>query len=116
MTGPADPFAPNDGTADRNSRGIGFWALVRHQFGNWRMSVRPKLLRPSPSLQYRAIPRLRQWMGGRMLPCAVQGGRRAELDHLWGVTLAANAVVVCDVAPKQVAGGVPAQFIGRGRA
>jgi serine O-acetyltransferase len=33
----------------------GFWAVFWHRFGNWRMSVRPKLLRMPLTVIYRVM-------------------------------------------------------------
>lgn len=182
-----DPFAPNHGHQNGNPTGIrfwalvaedyrtndrdilsqGFWALFWHRFGNWRMSVRPKLLRAPLSAIYKVMYKLCQWMGGIMLPYTVHVGRRVRIDHFGGMILVAhsigddviirqnttfgiasldgmedrpiieegveigagavivgrirvgagakvgaNAVVVRDVAPGQVVGGVPAKPIG----
>jgi serine O-acetyltransferase len=184
----SDPFAPSRGTENANPAGIGFWALVAedfrtndrdlgsqgfwalfwHRFGNWRMSVRPRLLRAPLTVVYRVMYKLCQWMGGIMLPYTVRVGRRVRLDHFGGMILVAhtigddvvvrqnttlgiagldamedrpiigdrvqigagavivgrirvgdgavigaNAVVVRDVAPGQLVGGVPARPIGR---
>lgn len=110
----SDPawLAPNPGTRNCNPQGIGFWALVAedlrtndgdwlaqgfwtlfwHRFGNWRMSVRPRLLRLPLTLVYRAMFRLGQWMAGMMLPYTVRVGRRVRLDHFGGMVLVAQAI------------------------
>jgi hypothetical protein len=41
------------GPDNMNPAGVGFWALFSHRFGNWRMSVRPKLLRAPLTALYR---------------------------------------------------------------
>jgi serine O-acetyltransferase len=109
---PEDPFAPWHGTADANPPGIGFWALVRedfaanerdllsqgfwtlfwHRFGNWRMGVRPKVLRLPLSLLYKLMFKACQWMGGIMLPYTVRVGRRVSLDHFGGMVLVAHTI------------------------
>lgn len=115
MTEPVpDPelFLPNDGTRNLNPPGIGFWALVAedfatndrdlfsqgfwalfwHRFGNWRMLVRPRLLRLPLTLFYRAMYKACQWFGGIMLPYTVRVGRRVRLDHFGGMILVAQAI------------------------
>jgi len=113
---PAEPlselFTPNPGTSNANPEGIGFWALVAedfrsngsdwgsqgfwtlfwHRFGNWRMSVRPKLLRAPLSLIYRFMYKLCQVLCGIMLPYTVRVGRRVKLDHFGGMILVAQTI------------------------
>jgi len=107
-----DPFAPNHGAHNGNPEGIGFWALVRedfatndrdwlsqgfwtlfwHRFGNWRMSVKPRLLRLPLSLIYALMFRMCQWLCGMMLPYTVKVGRRVRLDHFGGMVLVAHTI------------------------
>lgn len=115
MTEPApdpDLFLPNDGTCNLNPPGIrfwalvaedfatndrdlfsqGFWALFWHRFGNWRMSVRIKLLRMPLTLTYKVMYKACQWFGGIMLPYTVRVGRRVRLDHFGGMILVAQTI------------------------
>ncbi len=102
----------NTGIANRNPEGIGFralvredyrtqegglgaqgfWALFWHRFGNWRMSVRPKLLRLPFSLLYRIGAKLTQVLAGIDLPYTVNVGRRVKLEHFGGMILIARAI------------------------
>lgn len=113
MTTP-DPslFLPNDGRQNGNPAGIGFWALVAedfnshgrgafsqgfwalfwHRFGNWRMGVRPKLLRAPLSLLYKIMAKLCEWLCGIFLPYTVRVGRRVRLEHFGGMILVAQAI------------------------
>ena len=70
----------------------GFWALFWHRFGNWRMSVKPKVLRAPLSLVYRIGARLTQWFAGIDLPYTVNVGRRVTLEHFGGLILVARAI------------------------
>ena len=112
MTGQADPFMPAIGAENGNPPGIGFWALVAedyrtndrdfgsqgfwalfwHRFGNWRMSVRPKILRAPLTVLYRIMYKLCQWICGIMLPYTVRVGRRVRLDHFGGMILVAHTI------------------------
>lgn len=105
-------FRPNPGHANGNPPGIGFgalvaedfrthgrdlfsqgfWALFWHRFGNWRMSVRPKLLRAPLTLLYRIMFKLCEWVCGIMLPYTVRVGRRVRLDHFGGMILVAQSI------------------------
>ena len=70
----------------------GFWALFWHRFGNWRMSVRPKLLRAPLTVLYRIGTKLTEWFCGIMLPYTVIVGRRVRLEHFGGMILIASAI------------------------
>jgi serine O-acetyltransferase len=104
-------FVKNPGATNENPRGIGFWSLVAedwrthgadplsqgfwtlfwHRFGNWRMSVRPKLLRAPLSMIYRVMEKLCQWTGIQ-LPYTVRVGRRVRLEHFGGMILVAQTI------------------------
>lgn len=77
---------------DRGNLSQGFWALFWHRFGNWRMSVRPKVLRLPLTVIYRLMYKLCQWMGGIDLPYTVRVGRRVRLEHFGGMILVAQAI------------------------
>lgn len=105
-------FEPNPGTANANPPDINFWTLVAedlrthegdllsqgfwtlfwHRFGNWRMSVRPKLARVPLSILYKLMYRLGQRSGGIMLPYTVRVGRRVKLEHFGGMILVAQTI------------------------
>ncbi|MEL6207939.1 MAG: transferase [Pseudomonadota bacterium] len=70
----------------------GFWALFWHRFGNWRMSVRPRVLRLPLTLIYRVMYRLGQRTAGIILPYSVVVGRRVKLEHFGGMILAAARI------------------------
>jgi serine O-acetyltransferase len=111
-TAPPVPSEINDGSANANPPGIGFWALVAedfrthesrlvsqgfwalfwHRFGNWRMSVRPRLLRLPLSALYKVMFRLGERTGGIMLPYNVVVGRRVKLEHFGGMVLSAYRI------------------------
>lgn len=70
----------------------GFWALAVHRFGNWRMSVRPKLLRAPFSIVYKLLYRGVEWTCGISLPYTVRVGRRVRLWHHGGMILHAASI------------------------
>lgn len=70
----------------------GFWALFNHRFGNWRMGVRPKLLRAPLTLAYRVWRKLVQICAGIDLPYTVRVGRRVKLEHFGGMILVARSI------------------------
>lgn len=79
-------------THDRDFVSQGFWTLFWHRFGNWRMSVRPRLLRAPLTLIYRTMAKLGQWLAGIDLPYTVVVGRRVKLEHFGGMILIAERI------------------------
>lgn len=70
----------------------GFWALFWHRYGNWRMSVRPRLLRMPCSLVYKVMHKLTQWFCSIDLPYSVVVGRRVKIEHFGGMILVAERI------------------------
>lgn len=70
----------------------GFWALFWHRFGNWRMSLRPRILRAPFSVLYRMMHKACQWFCGIDLPYNVVVGRRVRLEHFGGMILVAVSI------------------------
>jgi serine O-acetyltransferase len=79
-------------THDGNPFEQGFWAVAVHRFGNWRMGVRPKVLRAPFSLLYRILFKWVQWTCGITLPYTVRLGRRVRLWHHGGMVLHAESI------------------------
>ena len=65
----------------------GFRALAVHRFGNWRMSVEPKLLRAPLSVVYRAAERHCRNVYGIELPYSAKVGRRVKIEHQGGIVV-----------------------------
>ncbi len=70
----------------------GFWAVAVHRFGNWRMSVRPKLLRFPFSVAYKLLYKWVEWTCGISLPYTVKLGRRVRIWHHGGMILHAAEI------------------------
>ncbi|MDG3008123.1 serine O-acetyltransferase [Paludisphaera mucosa] len=70
----------------------GFWAVALHRFGNWRMGVRPKLLRAPFSLLHRFLSAWAELLGGVHLPYTVRLGRRVRIWHHGGIVLHARSI------------------------
>jgi serine O-acetyltransferase len=105
-------FIVNDGRSNLNPEGIGFfalvaedyrshgrdffspgfWALFWHRFGNWRMGIKPRLLRLPFSLCYQFMHLWVRWMAGIELPYTVKVGRRVILEHFGGMVLVAQSI------------------------
>ncbi len=70
----------------------GFWALVIHRLGNWRMSIPSKLLRLPFSALYKFMYRFVEWTCGISLPYTVKVGRRVRIWHHGGMILHAAEI------------------------
>ena len=70
----------------------GLWAVAIHRFGNWRMGIRPKLLRAPFSLAFRFLFKLVELAGGIHLPYIVRLGRRVRIWHHGGIVLHARSI------------------------
>jgi serine O-acetyltransferase len=70
----------------------GFWAVAVHRFGNWRMGVRPRLLRLPLSIVYKVLFKFVEWTCGITLPYTVKLGRRVRIWHHGGMILHAARI------------------------
>ena len=70
----------------------GYWAVAVHRFGNWRMGVRPRVLRLPLSLLYKLMEKWVQWTCGITLPYTVKLGRRVRIWHHGGMVLHARSI------------------------
>jgi serine O-acetyltransferase len=79
-------------TYDHDPLEPAFWAIAMHRFGNWRMSVRPKLLRLPFSLTYKFLSRVVELVAGIHLPYTVRVGRRVRIWHHGAIVLHARSI------------------------
>jgi serine O-acetyltransferase len=79
----------------------GFRAVAVHRFGNWRMTVRPKLLRAPLSLLYRALFRHVRNHYGIELPYSATLGRRVIIEHQGAIVIHGSAVIGDDCILRQ---------------
>ena len=79
-------------THERDFLSQGFWALFVHRFGNWRMGVRPKLLRMPFTLLYKFLYKFVEWTCGISLAYTVKVGRRLHIWHHGGMILGAREI------------------------
>ena len=111
---PATPAKPEfmRGEVNQNPVGMGLWALIRedrrthdgkwleqglwavavHRFGNWRMGIRPRILRLPFSILYKFLNKLVEWTCGISLPYTVRLGRRVRIWHHGGMILHAKSI------------------------
>jgi serine O-acetyltransferase len=79
-------------THDRKLLEQGFWAVVVHRYGNWRMGIRNKYLRYPFTLFYKFLNKFVEWTCGISLPYTVKLGRRVRLWHFGGMFLHARSI------------------------
>ena len=71
---------------------LGLWPIVLHRFGNWRMSIRPRILRFPFSVAHRYLTLFVEITTGISLPYTVQLGRRVRIWHHSGIVLHARSI------------------------
>jgi GT2 family glycosyltransferase/serine acetyltransferase len=79
-------------THDRNPLEPGFWAVAVHRFGNWRMGIRPKVVRAPLTVAYRTLFTGVNWLWGIDIGYNVKLGRRVRLWHHGTMVLSARAI------------------------
>jgi len=79
-------------THDRNIIDPGFWAVAVQRFGNWRMGIRPKVLRAPFSLIYKTLFWLIEICLGISLPYNTVLGRRVRIWHHGGIFIGARSI------------------------
>jgi serine O-acetyltransferase len=79
-------------THDRNVLDAGFWAVAVQRFGNWRMGIRPKVLRAPFSLIYKTLFGLIEICLGISLPYNTVLGRRVRIWHHGGIFIGARSI------------------------
>ncbi|MEM9705751.1 MAG: transferase [Pseudomonadota bacterium] len=70
----------------------GFWALVNHRFGNWRMGIKNRIIRAPLTLFYRIWYKIVQIACGIDIPYTVSVGRRVRFEHFGGMILVARKI------------------------
>lgn len=124
------------GTTNQNPKGLGLFALLRedfrihdrvllqpglwaiwiHRFGNWRMGIRPNILRAPFTVLYRIAYRLMVLAFGIDLCYSVKLGRRVRIWHHGGIFINAKSIgddvrlrhnVAIGVASRNDTDGVP---------
>ena len=79
-------------TNGRDLLSPGFWTLSVHRFGNWRMSLKAKLLRAPMTAAYCIAYRSMVALWGIELPYNVKVGRRVRLGHHGCMVLGASEI------------------------
>ncbi|MDO8361984.1 MAG: serine acetyltransferase [Actinomycetota bacterium] len=88
-------------THGRDATLPGFRAVVVHRFGNWRLTVEPRILRAPLTLLYRFLYRwVRNRYGIELPHCAVVG-RRVCVEHQGGIVVHGSAVIGDDSTIRQ---------------
>lgn len=73
-------------------RELGLWPILVHRFGNWRMDIRPKLLRAPFSFFHNFLYTMVEITTGVSLPYNVPVGRRVRIWHHGGIILHARSI------------------------
>ena len=79
-------------THERDWTSQGFWAIFNHRFGNWRMSIRPKLIRFPLTIIYKIHLKMIQMLCGIKLDYTVKIGRRVKIEHFGGIIMGARYI------------------------
>ncbi|HEX3698270.1 MAG TPA: transferase [Polyangia bacterium] len=79
-------------THGRSLLSPGFWAVAVSRFGNWRMSVKPRALRPPLTVAYRLAHQVVIALWAIDLPYNARIGRRLRILHHGGFFLGARAM------------------------
>lgn len=79
-------------THERDFFSQGFWAVFNNRFGNWRMSVKPKLFRMPLTIIHRILTKQVQIFCGIKLDYTVKIGRRVKLEHFGGMIIGAKEI------------------------
>lgn len=79
----------------------GFRAVAICRFGQWRMSIRPKLLRAPFSILYRIGYRRARNVYGIEIPYTVKLGRRVIIEHQGAIVIHGHAVIGDDCIIRQ---------------
>ena len=79
----------------------GFRAVAAHRFGNWRMKIKPKLLRAPFSVVYRMMFRRARNVYGIELPYSAKLGRRVVFEHQGAVVIHGSAEIGDDCVIRQ---------------
>lgn len=77
---------------DGRWRDLGLWPILVHRFGNWRMGIRPRLLRIPFSIAYNLMYTFVEMTTGVSLPYTVPVGRRVRIWHQGGTILHARSI------------------------
>jgi len=86
---------------DRDWTRPGFRAVAVHRFGNWRMRVRPKILRAPLSLLYRSLFRRCRNRYGIELPYTTRLGRRVIVEHQGAIVIHGHSTIGDDCILRQ---------------
>ncbi|HDY85266.1 hypothetical protein LCGC14_0480310 [marine sediment metagenome] len=79
----------------------GFRALFVYRFGNWRMTIKSKLIRAPLSLIYRFMEQRVRFKYGIELPYTAKLGERVVFEHQHGIVIHGNCVIGDDCIIRQ---------------
>ncbi len=79
----------------------GFRAVAVHRFGNWRMGIKPFVLRAPMSAAYSVMARHCRNNYGIELPWSAKLGRRVKVEHQGDIVVHGSTVIGDDVVLRQ---------------
>jgi serine acetyltransferase len=79
----------------------GFCAIAVHRYGNWRMKIKPRLLRIPFSIVYKLLYRIIRILYGIDLPYTVKLGRRVIIEHENGIVIHGYSAIGDDCIIRQ---------------
>ncbi|MDB5327461.1 MAG: hypothetical protein JWM57_3030 [Phycisphaerales bacterium] len=79
-------------THEKDFLSQGLWAVACNRFGNWRMGIKPKIVRLPFTILYKLSYKLVEWTCGISLNYTVKLGRRVHIWHHGGMILGARSI------------------------
>jgi N-acetylglucosaminyl-diphospho-decaprenol L-rhamnosyltransferase len=79
----------------------GFQAVAVHRFGNWSMTIKPKLVRAPLRVLYRSMFRFVRNVYGIELPYSAKLGRRVVVEHQGDIVVHGSAEIGDDCVIRQ---------------
>jgi len=78
-------------TYERQWTRQGLWIMVVYRFGNWRYTIRNRVIRLPCSILYKLLKLISEILTGIDLPCEAKLGRRFRIDHFGGIVISGDA-------------------------
>jgi serine O-acetyltransferase len=75
----------------------GLWAMAVYRFGNWRYTIKSRLVRKPFSLIYKVLKVFSEIITSIELPCEARVGHRLIIEHAFDVVVSGDAVLGDDV-------------------
>jgi len=70
----------------------GFWALLVYRYGNWRYTIKNRIVRMPFSFLYKFLKMVADSLCGIELPCETVIGERFVIEHIGAIVISGDAV------------------------